>query len=181
MLRWGDSVVGLDCSTKSIAYCKIEGGDVTDYDEIALFGADAFSRIRSAKNAMAELGLKADHVAIEGAIYVNNMKASINLAYVYGAVLSELMTDNSTVFTVTPTQWQAHIGNKQWTKAERSALAAEYPDKTATWVKNEIRKRRKQFTLDWVDDEYGILLDSDNIGDAFGLARYVWDTYTDGS
>ena len=179
MLKWGNSVIGLDCSTKSIAYCKIVDGEPRSWGEIKLNGSNAFERIHDAKLKMSSLGLKADHVAIESAVYVNNVKASILLAYVYGAVLGELMDSNSQVFEVVPTQWQSHIGNKTWTKDQKKALEKEVPGKSVTWYKNEMRNRRKQFTMDWVKTKYGILVDSDNVGDAFGLATYVKDTYTD--
>lgn len=177
--RVGDSVVGFDCSTKSLAFCQMKQGKPTHWGEIDLRGATAFERIYDAKVKMASLGLKADVVAIEAAIFVNNMKASISLAYVYGAVLGELMTNNSRVYAIEPLKWQAHIGNKLWTAKQKAALVADNPGKAKTWYKQEVYRRRKQYTLDWVESEYGIALESDNVGDAFGLARFVTDSYNE--
>lgn len=175
--KYGQNAVGLDCSTKSIAFCYMESGVPKRWGEVHLNGASAFERIYDAKQKVAALDIKADAVAIEAAIYVNNMKASIALAYVYGAVLGELMTDNSGVVAVEPLKWQSHIGNKLWTKAQKDAMAAQNPGKAKTWYKQEVYRRRKQYTLDWVEREYGIHLDSDNVGDSFGLARYLTDHY----
>jgi hypothetical protein len=155
----------------------MEKGTPVRWGEVHLNGATAFERIYDAKQKVSALDIKADAVAIEAAIYVNNMKASIALAYVYGAVLGELMTDNSGVIAVEPLKWQSHIGNKLWTKAQKDQMAAQNPGKAKTWYKQEVYRRRKQYTLDWVEREYGIHLDSDNVGDSFGLARYLTDTY----
>jgi hypothetical protein len=175
--KYGQNAVGLDCSTKSISFCHMEKGVPVRWGEIHLNGATAFERIFDAKQKVSSLEIKADAVAIEAAIYVNNMKASIALAYVYGAVLGELMTDNSGVVAIEPLKWQSHIGNKLWTKAQKDKMAAENPGRAKTWYKQEVYRRRKQYTLDWVEREYGIHLDSDNVGDSFGLARYLTDTY----
>jgi hypothetical protein len=149
----------------------------TRWGEIQLHGQDAFERIHDAKVKMHGLGLKADVVAIESAIYVNNMKATISLAYVYGAILGELMDDNSRVYPIEPLKWQNHIGNKLWTKAERAVLIKDNPGHPKTWYTNEVRNRRKQFTMDFVKDTYGISLTSDNVGDSFGLAHYAKEIY----
>lgn len=177
--RRGNSVVGLDCSTKSIAFCQMRNGIPRNWGEINLVGATAFERILDAKLKSASLGLKADVVAMESAIYVNNMKASISLAYVYGAVLGELMTKNSCVYGLEPLKWQAHIGNKLWTKAQKANLMLENPQKPKTWYKTEVYRRRKQYTIDWVEKTYGIKLESDNVADAFGLAHYASDFYNE--
>lgn len=177
--RHGSSVVGLDCSTKSIAFCQMKKGKPTHWGEIELRGATAFERIHDAKAKMKSLGLKADVVAIESAIYVNNMKASISLAYVYGAVLGELMTNNSRVYAIEPLKWQAPIGNKLWTAKEKAALQAANPGRAKTWYKQEVYRRRKQYTIDWVKKTYGIELDSDNVADSFGLARFVTENYNE--
>lgn len=154
-------------------------GVPTHWGEINLTGSTAFERIHDAKAKMASLGLKADVVAIESAIYVNNMRASISLAYVYGAVLGELMTNNTNVYAIEPLKWQAHIGNKLWTAKEKAALQAANPGKAKTWYKQEVYRRRKQYTIDWVEKAYGIKLDSDNVADSFGLAAFVTDTYNE--
>lgn len=171
------SVIGLDCSTKSIAFARLVDGKPDTWGEIVLVGNTAFERIHDARRKVAALKLKADVVAIEGAIYVNNMKASINLAYVYGAVLGELMERNSKVYAVEPITWQSYIGNPNWGPKKRQELRDEFPGHRLSWYKNEIRKRRKQQTIDWVSDEYDVQLDSDNVADSFGLAHYVEKHY----
>jgi hypothetical protein len=154
-------------------------GKPTHWGEIDLRGATAFDRISDAKAKMASLGLKADVVAIESAVFVNNMRASISLAYVYGAVLGELMKNNSRVYAIEPLKWQAHIGNKLWTAKQKGQLQLDNPGKAKTWYKQEVYRRRKQYTIDWVGREYGISLESDNVADSFGLARFVTDTYNE--
>jgi hypothetical protein len=167
------SVLGLDCSTKSIAFARFDNGKPDVWGELTINGANVFDRIYDAKQKVASLGLTADLVAIESAVFVNNMKASISLAYVYGAIIGELMNKNSRVVPIEPLKWQADIGNKLWTRAQKLELVKDYPSKPKTWYKQEVYRRRKQFTIDWVADTYDIMLDSDNVADSFGLARYL--------
>lgn len=177
LYNYGNTVVGLDCSTRSIAFCAMDKTGPTKWGEIQLHGQDAFERILDAKDKTAALGLKADVIAMESAIYVNNMKSTISLAYVYGAILGELMEDNSRVYPIEPLKWQTYIGNRLWTKAEKAALVRDNPNRPKTWYSLEIRNRRKQFTIDFVKSTYGITIQSDNVGDAFGLAHYAKEMY----
>jgi hypothetical protein len=176
-LGYGTTALGLDCSTKSIAFAKLGPSGAKVWGEVAINGGDIHEKIHDAKCKIAALALDADVVGVEGAIYVNNMKASISLAYVYGAIIGELMDNNSKVVFVEPLRWQTHIGNNLYTRAQKAAVLKAYPGHPKAWYSGEIRRQRKQFTIDYVDKKYGVMLDSDNVADAFGLATYIKDYY----
>jgi Holliday junction resolvasome RuvABC endonuclease subunit len=171
----GESVTGLDCSTKSIAFCKMERGVPVHWGEVFLNGADLGERIYDAKVKTASLSdkLRSDAVALEAAIFVQSPDTAISLAYVYGAVLGELLGDNKHVARITPTTWQYEIGNGRFSRQDKEDLMARFPGHAKSWYDTQQRKIRKQRTMDWVFSTYGIRVVSDNVGDAFGLAYYA--------
>jgi hypothetical protein len=121
--------------------------------------------------------LQADLVVFESAIYVQNKKTVILLAYAFGAVISALINNGAKIEEVSPLAWQNYIGNKPLTKAEKAAIEKDNPGKSKSWYQNKNREFRKQRTMDWAEAEYGIKVDSDNVSDAIGVAHYGYQKY----
>ena len=88
------------------------------------------------------------------------------------------MEGNPEVHKVAPISWQSGIGNPNLKKAEKDAIAKEFPGKSKTWYQNKGRLMRKERTLDIARAHFRIDSDSDNVGDAVGLALYVSKTLT---
>ena len=128
---------------------------------------DAKRKINAFKNE-----LDTDFVIIEAAISVKSVATGIKMAYVFGAIMGELLSDNIKVVEVHPITWQSYLGNKNYTKAEKDAIRAEFPDKSDNWIKGKIRERRKQRTIDFARN-LGIQTESDNVADAAGIAWYA--------
>jgi PKD repeat protein len=116
--------------------------------------------------------LKSDYIAVEGAVLVRSPDAVIKLSYVYGVVIAELMSTGASVITISPTSWQAHIGNKNPTKLEKDTLRYENPGYADSWYKNKMRQIRKQRTVDYFNNKYNLELDDFDVADAFGIAHY---------
>lgn len=175
-------VIGIDASTNSLAFAIFEGKEPVACGEITFVGSSVFERLKDAKRKVRKLVkagvLKGDYVAIESAIMVRNVQVAIDLAYVYGAILGELMESNPQVHKVAPITWQSGIGNKNLTKVEKELIQREFPGKTKSWYQNKGRLIRKQRTLDIARQHFVIPSDSDNIGDAVGIALYVTQTLT---
>src|SRR6476659_7716301 len=95
--------------------------------------------------------LKADLVVFEGAIYVQNKRTVILLAYAFGAVISALINDGATIEEVSPLEWQNYIGNKALTRVEKDAIRQANPDRSKSWYDDANRKYRKQRTMDWAE------------------------------
>lgn len=167
-------VIGIDCSTRSLAFAIFEGETPIKAGEIKFEGATVFERLRSAKNivrALVNAGeFKADYIAIESAIMVKSVQVAIDLAYVYGAVISELMECSPKVEKIAPISWQTGIGNPNLKKEEKDKLRRDNPGRKESWYQNEGRKIRKQRTLAIARKYFNIPGDSDNVGDAVGLA-----------
>ncbi len=169
------TVLGLDVSTKSVAFAIFKNGKPVRCGEIFLKGDDEYARAQDARRktrALIEAGvLEADYVAIERAVFVNNMNVAIQLATVFGAVVSAF---DGKVWKFTPTEWQNGIGNPTWKKPDKDALKAKHPDKSDSWLKNESRKIRKQRTMDFARDHFDIESESDNVSDAVGIAYFCY-------
>ena len=168
-------VLGIDASTNSLAFCLMNEKTPVKWGEITFEGADVYERILDAKNKIKSFKheLDMDFVVIEAAISVKSVATGMKMAYVFGAIMSELLDDNVEVKEVAPIAWQSFINNKNFTKAEKQAVKDEFPDKSDNWIKNKIREKRKQKTINWVKDTYSISLESDNVADAFGIAYYI--------
>jgi hypothetical protein len=144
------------------------------WGKIEFVGADIYEKIYDAKvkmNAMLN-ELKSDYIVVEGAILVRSPDAVIKLSYVYGVVIAELMSTGAKVITISPSAWQAHIGNKNPTKDEKSAIRLKNPGYADSWYKTQLRNMRKQRTVDYFNNKYGILLSDFDVADSFGIAHY---------
>lgn len=144
------------------------------WGEIKFDGSDVYERILDAKRKIKSFKnqLDMDFVVIEAAISVKSVHTGMKMAYVFGAIMGELLTDNVEVVEVHPITWQSYLGNKNYTKAEKEAIKLEFPGKSDSWIKGKIRERRKQKTIDFVQS-LGIKTESDNVADAAGIAWYA--------
>lgn len=168
-------VMGIDCSTKSIAFTIFDGEDFAKCGEVFFQGATVFERVHDANiKTLALFDLfSPEFVAIEAAIMVRSTSVAIKMAYVFGAVIAALLKKGAKVIEVPPISWQSFIGNKILTKAEKDAIKKEFPGKSASWYQNKGRLMRKQRTLDFAKQKFGIELESDNVGDSLGIAWWA--------
>lgn len=177
MKKKAGRVIGIDCSTNSLAYAIFEDGKPLTCGEIFFNGADIYERLNDARRktqALVDTGvLVGDYVGMEAAIAGKSGAVTIKLSYVFGAVLSVLMQNKMKVETVYPITWQTYIGNPLLKTHEKEALREEFPDRKASWYQNKGRQIRKQRTLDFAKQYFKIPGDSDNVGDAVGIAYYV--------
>lgn len=180
--RKAGRVIGIDCSTNSLAYAIFENGKAVACGEVFFNGSDVYERLNDARRktqALVDTGvLVGDYVGFEAAIGGKSAQVTIKLSMVYGAVLSVLMQNKMAVNTVAPITWQTFIGNPNLKPAEKQALRAAHPDHKDSWYQNEGRKMRKQRTLDFARKYFNIESGSDNVGDAVGIAYYTHEQLT---
>jgi Holliday junction resolvasome RuvABC endonuclease subunit len=168
-------VLGIDASTASVAFCLMENDIPIKWGKIELKGNDIYEKIYDAKikvRAMLD-ELKSDYIAVEGAVLVRSPDAVIKLSYVYGVVISELMSTGAKVITISPTSWQAYIGNKNPTKDEKAAIRLKNPGYADSWYKNQLRNMRKQRTADYFNRKYNLNVVDFDVADSFGIAHYA--------
>jgi Holliday junction resolvasome RuvABC endonuclease subunit len=168
-------VLGIDASTNSIAFCLMENDVPLKWGKINIIGNDIYEKIYDAKVKMSVMldELKSDYIVVEGAILVRSPDAVIKLSYVYGVVIAELMSTGASVITISPTSWQAYIGNKNPTKEEKAAIRLKNPGYADSWYKTQIRNMRKQRTVDYFNKKYNLNLDDFDVADSFGIAHYA--------
>ena len=168
-------VLGIDASTNSIAFCLMENDVPLKWGKINLAGNDIYEKIYDAKIKMSVMlnELKSDYIVVEGAILVRSPDAVIKLSYVYGVVIAELMSTGAKVITISPTAWQAYIGNKNPTKDEKSAVRIKNPGYADSWYKTQLRNMRKQRTVDYFNSKYSLSLEDFDVADSFGIAHYA--------
>ena len=168
-------VLGIDASTSSIAFCLMENDVPLKWGKINLNGNDIYEKIYDAKHKMSVVldELKSDYIAVEGAILVRSPDAVIKLSYVYGVVIAELMSTGAKVITISPSSWQAYIGNKNPTKDEKSAVRALNPGYADSWYKNKLRNMRKHRTAYYFNRKYNLNVVDFDVADSFGIAHYA--------
>ena len=173
-------VLGIDASTSSIAFCLMENNVPLKWGKIDLVGQDIYEKIYNAKVRMRLMleDLSSDYIAVEGAILVRSPDAVIKLSYVYGVVIAELMSTGAKVITISPSSWQAYIGNKNPTKDEKSAIRLANPGYADSWYKNQLRNMRKQRTVDYFNQKYNLSLSDFDVADSFGIAYYSNEVLT---
>lgn len=167
-------VLGIDASTRSIAFCLFENKSPVKWGEVFFDGGDVYERILDAKKKVRSIAktLPSDFVAIEAAVMVRSANTGLKMAYIFGAIMGELVDDGRTVVEVHPITWQSYIGNKNFTKAEKLNLQNTYPGKSANWYKAKMRELRKQRTIDFCK-ELGVVVESDNVADSCGIGWYA--------
>lgn len=174
-----DTVLGVDASTQSFAFCLMDKDGPVRWGEIKFKGNNVFERLAYGQRNIAAMKqhLESDLVVFESAIYVQNKKTVILLAYAFGAVISALLNNGAQIEEVSPMEWQNYLGNKALTKLEKDDIRARTPGKSKSWYDNANRNFRKSRTMAWAERVYGIRTDSDNVSDAIGVAHYARDKF----
>lgn len=168
-------VLGIDASTASVAFCLIEDGKIVKVGKLPVVGMTIYDKIKDAGTKAKALKkiTSPDYVAIEQAIMVKSADAGLKIAMVVGALLTNLLDKKTEVVTITPIQWQSYIGNNNFTKAMKEEVKAQYPGKGDAFIKARIRDIRKQKTMDFFK-KYGVKIEDNDVGDACGIAYYVY-------
>lgn len=168
-----NTVLGIDASTNSVAFCVYNKTGPVQWGEIHFNGATAFERLADGQKKIHAIKdqLSTDMIVIESAIYVQNKKTVILLAYAFGAILSAIINKGTKVEELSPIQWQSAIGNKNLTKIEKENIRNHFPNKSESWYSAKNREFRKLRTTKWVSDTYGINVASDNVSDAIAIAH----------
>lgn len=173
-------VMGIDASTQSVAFTIFYNRKPVKWGKINLSGSNIYDRMLDARLKVAALNqeFQVDYIVVEAAIQVKSVDVAIKLAYVFGTIISELMSQGAKVVTVAPITWQSHIGNKLLTPDERAEIIKNNPGHKPSWYQNTGRKLRKQRTMDFFNKRYGMNITDNDVGDSCGLAFYGYQTLT---
>lgn len=167
-------VMGIDASTKSIAFTIFYNRKPERWGKIEIEGTTIYEKIGDANRKIYALNKQypVDYIVVESAVFVKSPKVAIDLAYVFGSIIGVLVSQGVKVITVKPTEWQFHIGNKLLTKAEKEKIKSDNPGKSATWYSNTGRLLRKQRTMDYFNNKWPMKLVDNDVGDSAGIAYF---------
>lgn len=168
-------VMGLDCSTNSLAFSIIEDGKLLKYGELYFTGADVYHRAADARRKVEALAQQfpVSYVVIEKTIFAKSVDTAIKMAFVAGTVISCLVEHHVKVLEVAPISWQSGIGNPNLTPTEKRKIQSDFPGKSKSWYQGKGREIRKQKTKDWVEETFGVKIESDNVTDAIGISYFA--------
>jgi len=173
-------VLGIDASTHTLAFCYMEDGRPVSWGELKYRDSDnLFERLGSIEQRTKIIVDKfpdVEFVMIEAPVKIRNVRVAISLAYSYGIVAAKFASHGIRVTDVPPVTWQRHIGNVPFSMIEKKNLREDFPKRSKSWYSNEIRKQRKQRTMDWVEKTYGIKARNDNVSDSIAIATFAFDT-----
>jgi Holliday junction resolvasome RuvABC endonuclease subunit len=176
-------VMGIDCSTESLAFCIYQNRRPVKWGKIQFRGANVFERMLDARNKINMLReqFDVDFIAFEAAVSAGakNIQSLIKLAMVYGVCIAELMHQDTTVVTVAPITWQSYIGVPNLKTAEKEQLKADFPGLAKSTYLAKARKIRKQRIQDFARAKWDFWDESDeDVNDAHGLAFYAYHVLT---
>lgn len=172
-------IIGIDASTKSLAFCVFYNRRPVKWGKINFEGSDVYERIKDASPKVYALAheFDADFVCLEGAILANNknVKVTIDLSLMYGAILAVLLKGRAKVVQVKPLEWQRFVGNPPLTAIEKNKLKIDFPGKSTSWYSAKSREIRKQRTMDFFNRKWPHMNLTDNdVGDAAGIAYHSY-------
>lgn len=172
------TVIGVDASTKSVAFSVFRGGKCIDSGKLTLDSPSIEESCGDANKRMHELikTYKPDMLVIEKAVFVNNTKVAIQLGNIFGAIIGVAAAQGIICLQAPPFDWLRYIGNS--VKSNAAAIKTEQhktPGKSKNWYKQQIRLQRKQFTIDWVNKKHDLNIDDDDIADAIAVGDYGYN------
>jgi hypothetical protein len=95
-----------------------------------------------------------------------------HLSMVLGACVAAAINCGCSIKEVPPVTWQAFIGNKVFSKDEKARLAKDNPEASDSKLKALMRDERKLRTIAFVKEEFGQVVDDNDVADAIGVGYY---------
>lgn len=171
-----NKIISIDASTTSIAYAVFDGEDLVLHGKVEFSGQNVYQKISSAIQSVVKAmkDISPDALVIERAVFINSPKTMSELSMVQGAILAGACLAGIKIFKGTnPVAWQSFIGNKVLTKAQKLDIVSKYPGKSKSYYKTIEREIRKQRTIDFVNINYDLSIDDNDIADAIGIGHYA--------
>lgn len=168
-------IMSIDASTTSIAYAVFDGKQLVISGKVEFSGKDVYQKIASAIGSVITViqDLNPEAVVIERAVFINSPKTMSELSMVQGAILAGASLAGVKIFKGTnPIAWQSYIGNGKLTKDAKILMRKLNPNKSESWYKQNEREARKQKTINFVNINYDLEINDNDIADAIGIGHY---------
>lgn len=171
-----NKIISIDASTTSIAYAVFENKKLILNGRVEFSGKNVYQKISSAIDSVVDLmkRIDAEALVIERAVFINSPKTMSELSMVQGAILAGASLAGIRIFKGTnPIAWQSYIGNGKITKDAKILMRKANPGKSESWYKQFERETRKQKTINFVNINYDLQIDDNDIADAIGIGHYA--------
>jgi Holliday junction resolvasome RuvABC endonuclease subunit len=169
------SVMGIDASTHSLAFAVFHDKELVKFGKINFSGNGSYERLADSQSKILALAddFDVDYIAIEKAIMVKSTDTAIKLGMAVGVIIASVLNKHTEVVEVAPISWQSFIGNNNYNKTKKGEMRREFPDRSDSWIRSEIRERRKQYTIDYFNKKFKVNIDDNDVSDAVGIAWYA--------
>lgn len=181
------TIMAIDASTNSLAFSIFHEQELVSYGKINFKGTTAYEKLIDACRKVLGLfkaydGISVEAIVIEHTVFINSPKTAADLALVQGSLLGAAgVSGVKQVRSVAPITWQNFIGNKKLTKEEQLAVRKQLPGKSDSWYKSYERQLRKEKTIHFIDVQYDIKIDDNDVSDAIAIGHYAvnnWERLT---
>lgn len=176
-------ICSIDASTNSLAFAIFEDEKLKHFGKINFEGLNVYSKVKDAARKsvsfFAQFANSVDAIVIEHTVYMNSPKTQADLALVQGALLGAAAQNKIRLAgSINPIAWQTYIGNGKLTKDAKSLIRKANPGKSESWYKQHERELRKQKTINFININYDIEIEDNDVADAIGIGHYAinnWD------
>ena len=171
-------ICSIDASTNSLAFAIFESGKLTKFGKIKFEGTNTYAKVKDAARKSVSFFEKfvdqIDAIIIEHTVYLNSPKTAADLALVQGALLGAAAQNGIRIAgSINPIAWQTYIGNGKLTKDAKILIRKANPDRSESWYKQHERDLRKQKTINFININYDIQINDNDIADAIGVGHYA--------
>lgn len=169
------TVMGIDSSTHSLAFAVFRDKELIRYGKIIFEGNSSYDRLKDSQEKVLALSAEfdVDYIAIEKAIMARSTDTAIKMGMAVGVIIASVIKPGTEVVEVAPISWQSFIGNTNYNKTQKGEVRREFPDRSDSWIRNTIRDRRKQYTIDYFNKKFGVSIDDNDVSDALGVGWYA--------
>lgn len=159
-----------------MAFSYFNEYDLISYGKIKYYGNDIYEKIIDASHktkAFFDQFEEIKYMIIEQPIYLNSPKTAANLSMSHGGlVAAAALAGVEKVVSVSPMAWQNWTGNKRLTAIEKQNIRNANPNKTNSWYKTQERLFRKQRTIKFVNNQFDLHVDDDDVADAIAIGAW---------
>jgi len=173
-----NKICSIDASTNNFAFAIFDNENLYCFGKINFEGTNTYNKVKDAARKsvafFAEFKHKVDAIVIEHTVYLNSPKTAADLALVQGSLLGAAAQNGIRLAgSINPIAWQTYIGNGKITKDAKVLMRKANPGKSESWYKGFERDVRKQKTINFVNINYDVQINDNDIADAIGVGHYA--------
>jgi Holliday junction resolvasome RuvABC endonuclease subunit len=170
------TICSIDASTNNLAFAIFSDDNLVSFGKIKFDGINTYAKVKDAarKTLAFFKNFEIDSIVIEHTVFINSPKTAADLALVQGAMLGAAgIAGIKVAGAVNPISWQTFIGNGKATKDAKILIRKDNPGKSESWYKNFERESRKQKTINFVNVNYDVNVDDNDVADAIGIGHWA--------